>query len=80
MGTKNHQKTLRIWDFRQNGGKNKFWFWFSAIFLFSTLNMVVLAKNLKKNFWGAFFYIFGVKVKKFQIFLKRYKNFLSAIF
>jgi len=50
MGTKNHQKTLKIWDFRQNGGKNKFWFWFSAIFLFSTLNMVVLAKNLQKNF------------------------------
>jgi len=41
--------------FLQNGGENYFWFRFSTIFLFSTLDLVILGKNLKKNLGGHLF-------------------------
>jgi len=42
--------------------------------LFSTLDLVVLAKNLK-NFSGALFEIFGVKVEKFKNYLNELQEF-----
>ena len=46
-----HQKSLekpRNYFFHQNGSENYFRFRFSDIFLFSTLHLVFLAKNLEK--------------------------------
>ena len=53
-GTKNPQKNPEIRFFLQNGGENYFRFRFSAIFVFSTLDLVNLAKN-RKNFSKALF-------------------------
>ena len=50
---KNPRKTSKF-VFPQNGGENYFRFWFSAILVFSTLDLVDLAKN-RKNFSGALF-------------------------
>jgi len=68
-GHKKSREKPRNSFFCQNGGQNYFWFWFSAIFMFSTINWFVLAKS--QNIFGALFEIFGVKVEKFKNYLNK---------
>ena len=46
----------------------------TSVTVFSNLDLVVLAKNLKK-ISGALFYIFGVKVEKFTNYLNELQEF-----
>ena len=80
MGTKNHQKTLKIWDFSPKWRQKQL-----LVLVFGDILVLHpqhgrFSQKSPKKFLGCFFYIFGVKVEKFQKFLKSYKNFLPAIF
>jgi len=75
-GTASPEKNLEIRFFSPKW-RRKIRFRFSAIFLFSTLDLVVLAKNLEKCS-GALFEIFGVKVEYFKNYLNELQNFTVA--
>ena len=78
-GTKKTQKNLDSF-FPQNGGENYFRFRFSAIFVFSTLDLVDSAKKPQKKFRGHFFEISGVKVEKFKNILNELQEFPTRDF
>jgi len=65
--TLNPQKNIEIRFFCQNGGENYSRFRFSAKVWFSTLDSVVLAKNLKKNSEAIFFRYLESKLKNSKI-------------
>jgi len=60
MGTKNHQKTLRIWDFSPKWRqKQVLVLVFGHILVLHPQHGRFSQISPKKNFWGAFLHIWG---------------------
>jgi len=80
MGTKNHQKTLKIWDFSPKWRQKQL-----LVLVFGDILVLHpqhgrFSQKSPKKILGCFFTYLGSKLKNSKKIKKSYKNFLPAIF